>query len=307
MPREQPQFKIIRIRGDYRHRATRSAVLGTILQRKLLIDDMQRNFDYLRKRWHAVLQSLAESNWKPLLDAEGDLSTLNLQYMRNCPPFSVVTADKNRTCNRDRICPFCYARRNVMRPFVRMERVLYGPNSNSFRVAGPGSKALPVLRPDLTLIAFRLTLKNGTAWLKTKLTPKTLPDHWEAAKDYIHHNRQYERRFEPEYASSQIHLWPKSDRIELRRSGIMLVKIAPEKVVATLKRQGMQVIALKPCKKSLFEATTFAFRYPEDIFSKGTNPVMRARLLEIMSSTRLKSWCGIVKDEDGDAKDTYEE
>ena len=89
----------------------------------------------------------------------------------------------------------------------------------------------------------------------------------------------------------------------------MLVKSAPEKVVATFQRMGMKAIAWKPSKKSLFEATSFAFRYPEAIFNPRVDPVMRARLLEIMEGTRLKSWCGIVKDEneEEDPKNTYED
>jgi len=179
-----------------------------------------------------------------------------------------------------------------LQPFVRFERVLYGPDSDNPRA---GSAALPLLRPDLTLISYSLLKGEGTVSVGSLLTTETLPQHWGRVKQYIRETRRADQlNFEPEYGQFQIQLWPESDRIVIRRSAIMLVKKVNDDALNVYRAKGAKIQILVPNKGNLCSAVSRAFRYPSFLFRRECDPVMRARLLEMTSRFRMKTWCGVL-------------
>jgi hypothetical protein len=85
-----------------------------------LLRQTQSRYRARLSRYHDLLNR--EPNPKELL-----AHARELQYARNCPPFGVTLDRWPRPCNRQFICPFCWARRIVYEVYLRLERVLYEP------------------------------------------------------------------------------------------------------------------------------------------------------------------------------------
>ena len=184
------------------------------------------------------------------------------------------------------------ARQNVLKPFVRFENILFGPNSDQHYVDGPGTPVMPVLRPELSILSFRKTIQKGTSRVGKPLTAETMSEHWEMAYSYMDRTRRMEKdAFGAECGSVQYYAYPEVDRIGIIRAGVLLVPRVDEVMVEEYRKKGAHMWAAKPSKKGIFECLSPAFRYPRPLMDFRDHQIT-ARLLEAMGSARLTVWYG---------------
>lgn len=273
-----PLFRVTHVREAYRHRAARQAVITPLLGPDLLEHDRTAEaLDKLRERWHARLHALHAAKWTSIPDQ------ISLAYFRNCPPFGVATDTTSHPCNRAVICPFCFARERVTRPFCKLEAVLYGPS---------GKGTMPLLRPDLTIVSFwcqmlgtRDRFKSGDA---------SMVDHWSVIRRQIDAYRRDEvAMFQAKYASVLFKPYPMKEHLGLVRSGVLLVAGVPKAdVIAQYNAfPGRDLRVYETNRKSLMEAVTHAFSYPKRLMD-ATDVARTARFLEVTIGTRLSTWYG---------------
>ncbi len=275
-------FVITKVREAYRHRACRRAVLIPLIGPRA-VADIKKHFDDLRRMWHASLYGMRAVNWEPIL------SEKNLNYMRKCPPFGVVTNVKAKCCRRSAYCPFCYARERILVPFCRMERILYGSDSHYL---GPDKKLLPVLHPDRKIIAYRL-VTSGTKNLP-RLKSGNMPIHWNAVRKSIDEYRRQEMDvFEALYGTAQFYVYPYKGYLQLVRAGVMLAAKAPDPAdVRAYNALGGRIRVYDDTNKtSLYDAFSWALRYPKGVLHCRKHNLL-ARLFESMRSVRMMTWYG---------------
>jgi len=109
--------------------AAREAVLKPILKgirkEKALKRPLDEQHAMLQKLWRLRALVLGEHNWSRAEHGRG------LQYLRNCPPFGVHYGERSRArhCGAVKVCPNCFARRNVMAAFRSTEWLFYLKNN----------------------------------------------------------------------------------------------------------------------------------------------------------------------------------
>jgi hypothetical protein len=135
------EYRVIAVRRAYRYRAMRGAVFFPLFGANWLRRTPEESLSKLRRMWYKRIRSLKKAGWARLPD---ELAT---QYMRNCPPFGVITKSSARCCNVALLCPFCYARRYVLESFLAVERVLYGGTDPAAKPA-PGWNLVEFRRPS---------------------------------------------------------------------------------------------------------------------------------------------------------------
>ena len=148
-------YPVLRSRSGAMYRAAWKAVWGPLLGiedcRGFTREHAQINFDKIRAQWRHRLMSLREAGWAGLDNRHV------LTHMRNCPPFGVLTdSPRMQTCNRLRMCPFCWGR-EVIKVYSRTSRLLWLPREFGQRRAER--------RKGTRLLAFRYQ----RAWPRTKV------------------------------------------------------------------------------------------------------------------------------------------
>lgn len=280
-------FRIVSVRGAYRHLACRRAVLHVLTRfgHENTLPRLQRAFDSLRTIWHARLGSLMAANW----DAIGR-DKLKLTYMRNCPPFGVKTGTEARRCKRPLVCPFCYARQRVLEPFMKLERVLYGDGAAH---ATPGPGPTPLVRPDLKILAFRVVTK-GTHKVQMPLnTPEGMREHVRRAQLIMAYGKRNEKDgFGAEYGAilHKVYPVPKQSRLSVVRCGVLLVSDVSPELIEEYRANGGTVHVFEPSKKNLSEAVGRAFYFPKTMMHG--NAVLYARMVEQMAGAHVSTWYG---------------
>ncbi len=283
---KDPPFRIYAVRGAFRHVATRRAVVGSLLGSDA-IRHAQESLDRLRGLWQAVLYRLRDVRWEALGD-----DGRHLKFMANCPPFGVKTDTSTRPCKRVLVCPFCYGREMVLKPFFRMENILYGRGDSAY--LGPNGKLLPLARPDLKIVAFR-TVTRGTKFVPDDLC-NFLPVHCEKAKAVMEATKRVEvDGFDAEYGCVQFRVYPleKSGRLAIVRTGVLLVPGGvSEEALGMYRSAGRKstVAQYPPSKQNLCSAFAAAFRYPAQMTKE--DPWLVARMLEQFRRTRTYRWYG---------------
>lgn len=279
-------FTVTRVRGAYRHVAARRAVLAPLVRySEGQAAVVQRQLDGVRRVWAAALVALHKAGWGPVA-AERDLV-----FALNCPPFGVATADSARSCRRAHVCPFCYARERVTPVFGRFEEVLYGPlgAASAYRVAGPGSPALPVVRPDLAVVAFRMRMRGAVG----RLEPRTVPRHWEAARAAVARTRRAEvSGFGAEFGSVLFQVYPSRGGLGVVRAGVLLAPAASAAAeAAAYAAAGGRARVLPANKKGLCAAFGWAYAYPKQLVDP-RRAALTAALLTAVGRARLQTWYG---------------
>lgn len=89
------------------HRAVACHILHRHLHPSHFVDGLQQ----LVRMWRARLLNLNSQGW-PAIEAPQAL-----QWARNCYPSGVVASPRTRPCNFRRVCPFCWSRYFVLRPY----------------------------------------------------------------------------------------------------------------------------------------------------------------------------------------------
>jgi len=135
--RRLTEYTITRVYDAQCSRAARAAVITPALGTPAALKDPAKALKQLRKIWFARLLALQAAGWQRLPTWK------SVTFAANCPPFSVETGKKQHRCRLSWICPFCYARENVIEPFRAAEEFLFG-----------GRKSNVPLRPDLRIIWF---------------------------------------------------------------------------------------------------------------------------------------------------------
>lgn len=115
-------------------RAARWAVFTPLFGPRWRFQELHDVLARLRKLWHRRLDTLQEVGWSPSGNSAAFAADKRLQYVRNCPPFSVDLKDYGQTCNMPKLCPFCYARRFVIQPMQWLETILFKSSPQLSRV-----------------------------------------------------------------------------------------------------------------------------------------------------------------------------
>ena len=102
------------LKSAYKHRACRGAVFFPTLK-KAWLGDGGGAYGKVRAMWRARLVELRAAGWSRL-------KGLKFQEARNSPPFGVRSPGNRFTCDRPRVCPFCWARAYVLKPHVHSGR-----------------------------------------------------------------------------------------------------------------------------------------------------------------------------------------
>lgn len=142
-------YVVTAVRDAYRHRTSRKAVLLPLLGKTApgsfndlrMIDEAMYQ---LRQLWHRRIEQMRNAGWLP---AQSDK---HVQFLRNCPPCGVQTNLYLHECGRSILCPFCYARDYVLKPFLHIEVALFG------RIGAPGVPLNPKAPPNRKLIQFHI-------------------------------------------------------------------------------------------------------------------------------------------------------
>jgi hypothetical protein len=119
-------FDIDAVPQGYQYTAARLAVFtplfGPWRGRRIadLLATTQKRYRSRLSRYHELLNQEQDRN--ELLVHEREL-----QYARNCPPFGASLSRWAQPCNRQLICPFCWARRTVYEVYLRLEAMLFVP------------------------------------------------------------------------------------------------------------------------------------------------------------------------------------
>ena len=287
MQHDERPFRIVAVRGAYRHLACRRAVLHPLVK----LGDaqtkqwLQRAFDALRTMWKARLYRLWEANWDAF-----NRDKVNLSYMQNCPPFSVKTGTTARRCKRPLVCPFCYARQRVLEPYRKLEKVLYGDTT---AYTGEDGHLLPLVRPDLKIVSFRL-VTNGTHKVHLPLTTaEGMKTHVQRAQLIVNHGKRNEKDgFGAEYGAilHKVYPVPKETRLSVVRCGVLLVPHVPHERIEEYRANGGTVHVYEPSKKNLAEAVGRAFYFPKKMFWSDAH--LYARMVEQMAGFHLSTWYG---------------
>jgi hypothetical protein len=112
-------FQVQHTRSGAMYHAGWKSVWGPLCSvREFTPKRAQENWDRIRELWHARLTGLRKAGWGPL---QSDAAWI---FMRNCPPFGVLTGKFMHLCHRTKLCPFCWGRHALL-VFVRACRVLY--------------------------------------------------------------------------------------------------------------------------------------------------------------------------------------
>jgi len=234
------EYKISRVYGSQCSRAARAAVVTPLLGPGEL-RDTQKVMARLRKMWQARLYALRKAGWRKLPTHRA------LAYAANCPPFSVETSTKQRCCRLSWICPFCYARDNVIEPFRAAERYLFGPRKSN----------VP-LRPELRIVWFS-TAEHSIRDPQFKLVPAALPHHAAFVRGMMKSRKSEVNHFSAAAGVANYQLSPLGDGgVGVRRTGVLLVpeSEALRAAIATYLASGGKCSEepLPPTKKSLFDA-----------------------------------------------------
>jgi hypothetical protein len=288
-------FDIVKLRGSYRHRACRWAVFNRLFAKHQLEDEIEK-YTTLRGLWHRKVYAMRTTGWAKLQDFR------NFSTWLNCPPFGVITRDRARRCNFPSVCPYCYARDRILAPFVKMETVLYGC-AGPFRVGGPGTAQLPVLRPELKIVAFRHNKPDGTKRFGA-VTDKSFEAHWNALKMTLQSAKQRKYEYElfgSSYGAVQVQYFPKPDRLTYTRCGVLLTDSADVYRIAERYETAISHCEVAdPSKKNLAAAFAWACSYPPELLFDTTNVAALCRLITAKQRTRSYWWYG------GVPKNVYE-
>ena len=281
-------FKLETVYGAYRYQACRAAVSTPLSNRR----PRSRHGVWLaqklvRKRWASRLMELHAAGWPGLPTWK------SVSYAANCPPCDLGVSPCTRVCTRATLCPFCYARHRVLRPFRRLEAALYGPD-----FAKPDA---PLLRGDLAALWFRLRRGFGPDNTAAGLTPALVGSLMAEVKKYAAASRRFERGiFRAEFGTVQFSIYPSSNRPELvlERSGVLLVprdgaesELAKYLAHFNAKRppgesQSRVRGGLLPAtKKGLAAAFSRAARYPVDLLE--CDPALAAAALDSLKKFKL--------------------
>lgn len=113
------QYRVHTTRSGTMYKAGWAAVWGPLIGIKdYKAVAAQKNWDKVRALWYRRLATLRAAGWKAVQEH------WPLAFMRNCPPFGVLTGTRVRPCHRVKLCPFCWGR-FAMDTFLRASRLLY--------------------------------------------------------------------------------------------------------------------------------------------------------------------------------------
>ena len=261
------KFKCTQLRNGSRFKAMRAAVLTPILNNvewlKSLPESAYAGLSTVRQAWKRRLYDLQEANWFPVAKPDPDVSKYQMSYLRNCPPFGVLTQLHARPCKRRAICPFCYARSYVGEPYVLLEKFLFGEKH-----VGPDGKWVKA-KKGCNLLEFRYTVRTRTPDDKL-LTPQAVEDMIAVGKQWMSKHRRDEiDLLKPDCAAVLYRLEIEAGRfIDIQRSVLLVTRKAinpkalrPPKSDSTKSFYTCDIHE-EPDKTTLWKAASRCFRYP---------------------------------------------
>lgn len=280
-------YDVASVRQAYRYKAARSAVLNPLLGRWWHSTDVAGAMKKLRSLWHKHLRIMQQAGWVKLSNGNR-----NLVYAANCPPFGVMTKQSARCCKLS-FCPFCYARSNVLTPFMRLERAIYGSYE-------PDAKPL---RDDLVMVDFctKRTLRPAFVG-ETKKRDWTAENIYEVAVmgaiSIVRGGRHRELdAWEPLGGVIHHRVVPGERRgiVRVTRSGIFLCQ--RDRFNADAFKPGVfekhDHRVQEPTKKNLYKVAGRIFGYPAGLLDLPADDLIA--YLDMMRKVRLMSCFGLVK------------
>lgn len=249
-------FNLEKVLDSYRYKAARACVFTPLLGNTWFRDGnegiarIDEAIGKVQRMWrHRLVELRAAGNWKALAPKQA------LQYMRNCPPFGVVTTDRAYACDRGLICPFCYARNYAIKAFKQVEDFLYWDGETHMHKPR---------RVDGTLVAFSISRRFSLH--KQPFTAKALLTCW-CPRLRVHINKTRKREVDLGAAVRAMvmhRIEPEDDCLRVTRSGLMYVKRVLPRSFLESEKDRLEVIA-QPSKKVLYEVFPHLFRYPESM------------------------------------------
>lgn len=284
------KYQVEEVRTAFRYCACRNAVLYPLVRSG---EGIPMAMTRLRDLWHARTSVMRDTHWPQVRDP------LGLQYARNCPPFGVLTDDTGRCCQIRSVCPFCFARNYVLRPFMFIEQALYG----SFH-----RDAMP--KPGYWLVEFevrqRLCLLAKLPWTPERVMRHLTP--WMV--EYMQKHRRREVKLcQPEHAAVLHRPYiGERDGVSyggLSRSGFLLVRAGTDVAATEMMRglkgkrgcQATMTIHRYPTKSIMSKAATTVFRYQRSMMNFDSTCVA-ALLAGIKQKHLLSTYGPQIKDDD---------
>jgi hypothetical protein len=276
------RFRIFCVRDAYRHRAAIGAVVPRVTGVSPL-DDPQAAFDAVRGRWLSTVRKLGEAGC-------GMVPTWTAAtYMGNCPPFSVRCGERARVCGRAFLCPFCYARQNVLDPFRRLEKLLFGVSG---KYTGPDGHVLRPLDENYRVFWFRVAttgVSSGVPW-----SLDTVGEHAAVAYRWVRAHRKYEVNLFDcvgGYVVHHVYPSPEKARMVLNRCGVLVLPEDPNpEALEAYRAKGIECGVLPPSKQSLAEGFTSAIYYPGEMLK--IDPAWLGRFIDERPRVRLTAFYG---------------
>jgi hypothetical protein len=111
----------------YLARAQRWAVLGSVFPWDVYkTRDWPALYGELHRRWTLRLQDLRDAHWDYLrvFPHKNEPGKSRLIAMSACPPFGVEFEKPSYTCQRSKLCPFCWARNITGSVYDRLQELL---------------------------------------------------------------------------------------------------------------------------------------------------------------------------------------
>lgn len=253
----------------------------------------QRPFDQMMRRvrrlWWNRVSSLADV-LTDKIRADTDTGRKNATYWKNCPPFGATNPTKKTVnCGKSKICPFCYARTNVIDTMETLQETLFT------RTDKP-----PLAWLDDTVIvdfttSIRFVSDNDRNW-QTK--PHRVAEAMQTVRDVFSRNRQDEVRVISYLGGTVLQrLQFDTEGWTLLRSGVFICnekdyRLRP--VPGDTERETRRVDVSEPTRENLTRAVGRAFRYPDSVLV--TAPEIVREYVHQMKGVRMIESYGDLRD-----------
>jgi len=253
----------VKVTHGHVQNAMRRAVLGSIVSRPTFeTGNIKQMLAIARREWVQCLTDLRAVEWGPV--SRGS----NFTYAKSCPPFGVSIKQKKRCCNRDRICPFCWARNVTAELFFRLERA---------------SKIFKIEKKEMwvTMFVYSRTFSTEKGLDLNKIVKLIKEDRNREIKQFRSHGAFFTHSIEP---------IPGKKALAFRRRGIILTEDEP--VIRKLGHTTMDC-CLPENRAALAHITGSVTRYPAHLLRAEASRVKT--MLDNTTKCRVRAFSGVLR------------
>ncbi len=116
------KLEVVKVHRTYLSYAQMISTMWPISGKRAYSEEhIRKHVNILQRNWRDTVVVLKDHGW----DVFGNNPGGKLQFMRNCPPTLVSTANTSymRLCNYNNICPFCHMRK-IVQPYMTLEALV---------------------------------------------------------------------------------------------------------------------------------------------------------------------------------------